>query len=266
MNERRQMRLGYLRRHAGPFMTVGAVSVLGIVATALFHALTGRGLGPGAFGLLAAFLSIVNIAAIGASALQNSVAVATASSLVETTPEGATPRVARRWDGATTEAVVLGGVGALLVVVGVTAVLVDTTPARTAAAVGTLFSQNVALDDGSSVNLVVDPNRVGQNSIHLYLLDDTGQPFNPESIEIKLSLPSAQIGPLDETPIQAGPASCSRSATVVPCRPASSPTKPASPPRPHRPTWRGWSRAGCSSPSATAATAITAWPDPRWAS
>ncbi|CAN5365592.1 hypothetical protein BH11ACT1_BH11ACT1_06820 [soil metagenome] len=117
MNERRQMRLGYLRRHAGPFMTVGAVSVLGIVATALFHALTGRGLGPGAFGLLAAFLSIVNIAAIGASALQNSVAVATASSLVETTPEGATPRVARRWDGATTEAVVLGGVGALLVVV-----------------------------------------------------------------------------------------------------------------------------------------------------
>lgn len=83
MSERRTVHLGYLRRHAGPLMTVGVVSVLGIVATAAFHAVTGRGLGPAAFGLLAAFLSIVNIAAVGASALQNAVAVATARALGE---------------------------------------------------------------------------------------------------------------------------------------------------------------------------------------
>ncbi|RYV51362.1 hypothetical protein [Pengzhenrongella frigida] len=117
MNERRAMRLGYLKRHTGPLMTVGAVSVLGIFATAVFHAVTGRGLGPEAFGLLAAFLSIVNIAAIGASALQNSVAVGTARSLAETVEGGGVVRPTRRWDSATIEALVLGGVGTLVVVV-----------------------------------------------------------------------------------------------------------------------------------------------------
>jgi O-antigen/teichoic acid export membrane protein len=138
MNDRRTIRLGYLRRHAAPLMTVGAVSVLGIVATAAFHAVTGRGLGPAAFGLLAAFLSIVNIAAIGASALQNAVAVATAQTrrdeaadlaLVDgpaepagAAPDPAAPRTPRpprpaprHWDGALTEAFVLGGGGSAAV-------------------------------------------------------------------------------------------------------------------------------------------------------
>ncbi|OJV59759.1 MAG: hypothetical protein BGO38_13360 [Cellulomonas sp. 73-145] len=112
MNERRAMRLGYLRRHAAPLATVGAVSVVGILASTLFQALTGRGLGPAAFGLLAAFLSIVNIAAIGASALQNSVAVATARTLSGAPDAPAAPR---RWDGAMVEGVALGGGGALVV-------------------------------------------------------------------------------------------------------------------------------------------------------
>jgi len=106
------MRLGYLRRHAAPLATVGAVSVVGILASTLFQALTGRGLGPAAFGLLAAFLSIVNIAAIGASALQNSVAVATARTLSGAPDAPAAPR---RWDGAMVEGVALGGGGALVV-------------------------------------------------------------------------------------------------------------------------------------------------------
>ena len=101
----RQMSLGYLRRHAWPLISVGGLAVLGIASTSGFHVVTGRGLGPAGFGLLAAFLAIVNIASIGASALQNSVAVVTAASLAAPAEE----RPRRRLDGATVEALVLGG-------------------------------------------------------------------------------------------------------------------------------------------------------------
>ncbi len=111
-SDRRTVRLGYLRRHAAPLATVGVISVVGILASTLFQVITGRGLGPAAFGLLAAFLSIVNIAAIGASALQNSVAVQTARTLSGVTTVSDAPR---RWDGALVEGVVLGGGGAVVV-------------------------------------------------------------------------------------------------------------------------------------------------------
>jgi O-antigen/teichoic acid export membrane protein len=101
----RQMSLGYLRRHAWPLISVGGLAVLGILSTSAFHVVTGRGLGPGGFGLLAAFLAIVNIASIGASALQNSVAVVTADRLAAAPGE----RTRRGLDGATIEALVLGG-------------------------------------------------------------------------------------------------------------------------------------------------------------
>lgn len=107
------MGLGYLRRHLRPLATVGVVSVAGIGASTIFQALTGRALGPAAFGLLAAFLSIVNIAAIGGSALQNATAVATARALLETVP---VPSSRTRRDGPLIEALTLGGIGAVLVI------------------------------------------------------------------------------------------------------------------------------------------------------
>ena len=60
----------------------------------------------------------------------------------------------------------------MVVVLGLTAVLVNVTPARNAAGIGTIYSKTEALGD-DSVNLVVDPNRAGVNAIHLYLLDPT---------------------------------------------------------------------------------------------
>jgi O-antigen/teichoic acid export membrane protein len=109
---KREISVGYLRRHAAPLITVGGLAGLGILSTSAFHVVTGRGLGPGAFGLLAAFLAIVNIAAIGASALQNSVAVVTAD------PETATTGAPlRRLDSATIEALVLGGVVTVAILV-----------------------------------------------------------------------------------------------------------------------------------------------------
>jgi O-antigen/teichoic acid export membrane protein len=107
----REISLGYLRRHAGPLITVGGLAGVGILSTSVFHVVTGRGLGPGAFGLLAAFLAIVNIGAIGASALQNSVAVVTADQEGSTTGQAG-----RRFDGATIEALVLGGTVTVAVV------------------------------------------------------------------------------------------------------------------------------------------------------
>jgi len=57
---------------------VGVASIVGAVAAFAFQVVTARIIGPDNFGLLAAFFSIVNVAAIGSSALQNSVAVQTA--------------------------------------------------------------------------------------------------------------------------------------------------------------------------------------------
>ncbi|WP_323986360.1 MATE family efflux transporter [Microbacterium plantarum] len=54
-------------------------SALGAVAAFVFQIVTARSLGTADFGLLAAFFSIVNVAAIGSSAVQNSVAVETAA-------------------------------------------------------------------------------------------------------------------------------------------------------------------------------------------
>jgi copper transport protein len=96
-------------------------------------------------------------------------------------------------------------VAGLVVVLAITGVLVNVTPARTAAGIGTIYSKTEALGD-DSVNLVVDPNHAGLNSIHLYLLDPTGRPAAlVQSLTLELSLPSNQLGPIRRQPFVAGP-------------------------------------------------------------
>jgi copper transport protein len=96
--------------------------------------------------------------------------------------------------------------GLLVVALALTAVLVDVTPARTAAGIGGIFSDTVPFGDGS-VNVVVDPNRAGSNELHLYVFDAAGrvsdQPF--DDLTVRLSLPSADIGPIEREPFVAGP-------------------------------------------------------------
>ncbi|MDQ1137590.1 O-antigen/teichoic acid export membrane protein [Microbacterium sp. SORGH_AS 1204] len=72
-------RWGHVRAHAAALGSVGIASIVGAAAAFAFQILTARLLGTADFGLLAAFFSIVNVAAIGSSALQNSVAVQTAA-------------------------------------------------------------------------------------------------------------------------------------------------------------------------------------------
>jgi O-antigen/teichoic acid export membrane protein len=84
---------------------IAVASGLGILASAGFQIVATRGLGPESFGLLAAFLALINIAAIGSSALRNSVAVAVAESRQLPPARSA----ARPWlDSSLIEAVVLG--------------------------------------------------------------------------------------------------------------------------------------------------------------
>ena len=56
------------------------------------------------------------------------------------------------------------------------------------------------------LNLVVDPNRVGFNEIHFYVLDRTGRPVSElDSVEVQLSQPERDIGPIVREPFVAGP-------------------------------------------------------------
>jgi copper transport protein len=92
----------------------------------------------------------------------------------------------------------------MVFVIGVTSVLVNQVPARTAAGIGTIYSQTKPLGS-NSVNLVVDPNRVGPNSIHMYILDSTGRTVDVQTVTVDLSFPANNIGPLSQQVSHAGP-------------------------------------------------------------
>lgn len=96
---------GIFSTHGRALFEIGAASSLGILASAGFQVVATRGLGPESFGLLAAFLALINIAAIGSSALRNSVAVSMAESLA--LPQRTGDRK-RRLDSSLIEALVLG--------------------------------------------------------------------------------------------------------------------------------------------------------------
>lgn len=94
--------------------------------------------------------------------------------------------------------------GLLLAAVGLTAVLVNVTPARADAGAGSVFSATIELGD-DTVDLVVDPARAGTNAVHLYLLDEAGRLQAPESLTLRFSLPAADVGPIEREPFAAGP-------------------------------------------------------------
>jgi copper transport protein len=91
----------------------------------------------------------------------------------------------------------------VVVVLAITSVLVNTTPARDASGQSGIFSATVPMGDGS-VNLVVDPDRAGQNSVHLYLLDAAGRNRDVQSLTLQFSLPANGIGPIDRDAYLAG--------------------------------------------------------------
>ncbi len=83
----------------------------------------------------------------------------------------------------------------VVAIVGVTAFLVAEPPARASVAPRGPYATITQL--GSlEVNLVVDPARAGDNDLHLFLLDRSGQPADVDDLRMLVSLPSKEIGPL----------------------------------------------------------------------
>ncbi|HVX19196.1 MAG TPA: copper resistance protein CopC [Acidimicrobiales bacterium] len=93
----------------------------------------------------------------------------------------------------------------IIAVLGVTAVLTDTIPARTAAGIGTVAARTAPFGDGS-VQIIVDPARRGTNAVHFYVLDRYGAPFDKlTNVRVDFRLPAAQLGPIEREPFHAGP-------------------------------------------------------------
>lgn len=93
-------------------------------------------------------------------------------------------------------------VALLALVVGTTAVLVDVTPARQAVAAP--FAGRAALGDGE-IAIDIEPTRAGRTTLHVYTYDAEGNPWPlPEGIEIRFSLPAAEISGLERVPAETG--------------------------------------------------------------
>jgi len=85
------------------------------------------------------------------------------------------------------------GVAAIVLVLA--AVLVATVPAR--AAYTAPFAESIALPEGGSVEVTVQPARSGPNLVHIYLFDEAGQPWEVREVTAVAELSAQQIGPLD---------------------------------------------------------------------
>jgi copper transport protein len=93
----------------------------------------------------------------------------------------------------------------LLVVIAVTSLLINLQPAAEAAGVSGPYSTYVPFGEGQ-LNLVVDPNRVGMNEIHVYVLTAGGLPaLISGEASIELAMPDEDIGPIIRRLQVAGP-------------------------------------------------------------
>jgi copper transport protein len=93
----------------------------------------------------------------------------------------------------------------LVVVIGVTALLVNLQPAAEAAGVSGPYSTYVPFGEGQ-LNLVIDPNRAGVNEMHLYVLTAGGLPaLVSGEATIEFRMPDQDIGPILRPLQVAGP-------------------------------------------------------------
>ncbi|HEU5108333.1 MAG TPA: copper resistance protein CopC [Micromonosporaceae bacterium] len=90
--------------------------------------------------------------------------------------------------------------GITAVVLALTTVLVQTTPARTAEAnetVGDLPFSSTAASSLYSLQVEVDPAKVGRNDVHLYAYTPDGKPLPVVEWQASAALPAAGVEPID---------------------------------------------------------------------
>ena len=88
----------------------------------------------------------------------------------------------------------------LVMVIAVTAVLVNVVPAREAAGVTGPLSVREEMGDDHLLDVTIDPNRVGPNQMHLYLFGADGRPVDAEGLTVQLTMPAQEIGPIEREP------------------------------------------------------------------
>jgi copper transport protein len=196
-------------RTVARFSSVATAAVIAVgVAGALLSWMlvrTGTALTSTAYGrvLLAKVLLVLVVLAVGAynnRRLVPAVAAATAAQPgVGSGPPDAVPAWRRLRRTIRAEVIVLA------VVMAVTATLVGLRPAAEAAGVTAPFSTVVPVGDDAQLHLTVDPNHVGNNALHLYVLDATGRPVDATGLELRMTLPANGIGPLARTPTFVAP-------------------------------------------------------------
>ena len=177
-------------------LATGSIVVVGIAGLAMgwsevraLHALTSTGYGL----LLVAKVAVV--AAIAAMGAYNHFRLVPALSQGKSRAALARLRQTLRFE-------VLG----LVAVLALTSVLVVTTPAKSTTQ-GGVVEEIVDLGDIGSAQVVVDPAKAGFNQIHIYTYDPSDRPTDiARTLTLQLSLPSADLGPIDREATRAGPA------------------------------------------------------------
>ncbi|MGH2747080.1 MAG: copper resistance CopC/CopD family protein [Actinomycetota bacterium] len=83
----------------------------------------------------------------------------------------------------------------IAVVLAVTALLVNLAPARVSAGIEGPFVTDVALGE-NELNVLVDPNEVGENFVHLTLTSPEGRAVEVRAMRVLFRMPEQDIGPL----------------------------------------------------------------------
>jgi copper transport protein len=95
---------------------------------------------------------------------------------------------------------------ALVAVLGFTAVLVNTTPARSAVVTNPKVVNLTDDTQTGTVNLVVTPAKAGTNSIHVQYADDSGKPVDvANTLTVEMSLPEKDLGPITRQVLKLSP-------------------------------------------------------------
>ncbi len=90
----------------------------------------------------------------------------------------------------------IGGELALAVaVIAATALLVNLSPARVDAGIEGPFTGTVRLGD-DNLDVLVDPNEVGANQVHLTAVTPSGEPVRIKQMNVLFTMPSEDIGPI----------------------------------------------------------------------
>jgi copper transport protein len=82
-----------------------------------------------------------------------------------------------------------------VVVLAVTALLVNLSPARVEAGITGPFVDEVAMGS-NNLNVIVDPNEIGENLVHLTVTTPEGTPTEIKAMKVRFSMPDQNIGPL----------------------------------------------------------------------